>query len=70
MSADLIDGSTAALFLGTFFALVACALGLLLPVLWPTKDHSMANQLLTGFWWMGLVWVAAGVIAFVVGVLV
>jgi hypothetical protein len=69
MSTALIDGSTAALFFGTFFGLVACVFGLLLPVLWPTKDHSKANQLLTGFWWMGLVCIVVGVIAFLVGVL-
>lgn len=67
MSSWWIEGGIAALGFGTLLSVVACVLGLALPVLWSTKDHDKANKLLLVVYGVGTVCSGAGLVALLVG---
>jgi hypothetical protein len=67
MSSWWIEGGIAALGFGALLSVVACVLGLALPVLWPTKDHDKANELLLVVYGIGFVCSGAGLVALLVG---
>jgi hypothetical protein len=67
MSSWLIEGGIATLGFGALLSVMACASGLALPVLWPTKDHDKADKLLLVVYGIGFACSAVGVVLLLVG---
>lgn len=60
-------GAFAVVAIGLIYSGLAAAFGLLMSVLWPRKDHSRANRMLTLFWRAGLFTVACGLVLGLLG---